>query len=176
MPNTGAPASIWFPDDTMPVSPLEGLFSQLAVSVNLAFTLYGTPIYDTKANLDLNPGTTVGQSAIVTSDPTIAYRRIWYWNGSQWATSVNGATPFAEAAGTGSNANSAFGAVTFPTGRFTVAPLVFIQVQGSAPLAPLFRNVTASGFEGGGFNTAGSAVASSWNWRAVQMTPTAAAG
>lgn len=38
MPTTGAPSSVWYPDDQAPIAPLENLFLQLATSVNVAFT------------------------------------------------------------------------------------------------------------------------------------------
>lgn len=36
MPDTGAPANIWYPDDTSPVAPLENIFLTIATSVNVA--------------------------------------------------------------------------------------------------------------------------------------------
>jgi hypothetical protein len=119
-----------------------------------------------------------GQTAVVTSDATAAYNRMWFWSttSSTWVHALNNATPFAEASGVGSNPNGGFGAVTFPAGRFTVAPLVFLQILGGGVAFPLISGVTATGFSGGAFNSGGSAVAGSWNWHARQMTPAAAAG
>lgn len=118
----------------------------------------------------------LGQVAIVDADPIVANNRLWYGTGTGWTHSLNGAVPFAAASGAGSNPASFYGAVTFPTGRFTVAPLVFLQILGSGVAFPLITSVTATGFSGGAFNSGGTAVAGNWNWHAVQMTATAAAG
>jgi hypothetical protein len=118
----------------------------------------------------------LGQVAIVDADPTASNNRLWYGTGTGWTHSLSGGTPFAEASGVGSNPNGAFGAVTFPTGRFTVPPLVFLQILGGAVAFPLITSVTATGFSGGAFSSGGSAVAGTWNWQARQMTATTAAG
>jgi hypothetical protein len=118
-----------------------------------------------------------GQTAVVTSD-TAANNRMWFWSATSntWVHALNNSTVFAEATGVGSNPNGAYGAVTFPAGRFTVAPLVYLQILGSAVAFPLITSVTTTGFSGGAFSSGGSAVAGSWNWHAIQMTPTTAVG
>lgn len=119
-----------------------------------------------------------GQTAVVNADTTAANNRMWFWSPttSSWVHSLNNSTPFAMASGSGSNPANASTAITFPAGRFTVPPLVTFGVTGTVAVMPIAQSITTSGFNGAGFNAAGSALASSWTWTAVQMTPTAAAG
>jgi hypothetical protein len=86
------------------------------------------------------------------------------------------AIPFASAAGANSNLVGAFKAITFPASRFTVAPLVFLTMNGAVAGIGIVGSPTSSGCNAGGFSSGGSAVASSWNWFAVQMTATSASG
>lgn len=120
-----------------------------------------------------------GQTAVVTADSTAAYNRMWFWSvaANQWLHSLNTSTPFAMAAGLGSNGTGAYGAITFPAGRFTVAPIIYGGTYGSVPGAINTQagSATTSGANVGAFQGS-SAVASNWWWVAVQMTPTAAAG
>jgi hypothetical protein len=72
-------------------------------------------------------------------------------------------------------------AVTFPAGRFSVPPLVFVTKNyASSPKdTPYAISVTTSGFTLGvysGDGSAGTAATSPIFWEAIQMTATAAAG
>jgi hypothetical protein len=135
------------------------------------------PTYNSGAN-PLTGWTTAsyGQAALVVGDSTAAYNRLWYFNGTSWTHSLNTSTPFAMAAGSGSNTSSGSVAVSFPSGRFTVAPLVTMANTGSTVSALNASSITSTGANMGGFNAAGSAIVTSFMWTAVQMTATTAAG
>lgn len=84
-----------------------------------------------------------------------------------------------------SGANFGQAAVTFPAGRFTVAPKMQVSISnsdgGSQSLNPRSYLKTATGGTIGLFNSPFSAgipnaVVVTVDWHAVQMTPTAAAG
>lgn len=183
---TTAPTPVWrIPlfgvGDT--IGPLAGVFNSQSNALETALNSLQANAFtfiDTLAHLNLpaNAGTKVGQKATVNADPTATNNGDYAWSGSVWVqTRITGSfTPFAIAAGTGTNPAGNFGAVVFPTGRFTVPPLITLQILGGAVAFPLITSVTATGFSGGAFNSGGSAIAGSWNWTAVQMTPTAAAG
>lgn len=131
--------------------------------------------YSSLAALQANTTAAKGQHAIVEGDPTASNNGDYQWTGSTWiARSV---APFAEAAGTGSNTAGAYTTITFPAGRFTVPPIITGNTIGAQPA--IFHvnssGVTATSAQVGGF-VGQSAVASSWQWRAVQMTATSAAG
>lgn len=136
----------------------------------------GSVPFRTKAELDLWTTARYGQEALVFADSTTAYRRAWFWNGTAWTHSLNASVPFAMAAGSGSNPGGASAAVTFPAGRFTVAPLVTMANTGSTVSAMNASSITTSGANMGGYNAAGSAIATNFMWVAVQMTATSAAG
>lgn len=100
------------------------------------------------------------------------------------AGSGGGMAPFAIAAGlvnvSLSAVNAAFTNITFPVGRFTVAPLVFATLQsapgGSQKFVPRVLNATTSGasvYVYTGDTTAQTATVSV-AWEAIQMTPTSA--
>ncbi|HZL07244.1 MAG TPA: hypothetical protein VFE45_17790, partial [Coriobacteriia bacterium] len=95
--------------------------------------------------------------------------------------------PFAQAAGSATVTSSAAPlsntvAVTFPTGRFAIAPEVFAQHVATAAstdgYVPMVSDITAAGFNlrlyraTGGVWSTGQPV----QWSAVQMLSTAAAG
>lgn len=112
------------------------------------------------------------------------------WRRGRWllivgrvSTADAGETPWATAAGsvdiTLAAAATNTANVTFPTGRFTVAPIVTLGksavLQTTIPQAGA---VTDTGFTarlstGDGGNVSGTATV---YWRAVQMTPTSAEG
>lgn len=82
--------------------------------------------------------------------------------------SVRDAQPFAFAAGkVGGYATGA--TVTFPSGRFSVAPIVTISIEGADSTAYI-TDLTATGF------TAWGSAGQFFHYIAVQMTPTTAAG
>lgn len=178
--DTGAPGFIPLYDDDTSFAPIQDPFNGISAALNAALKNTGYTTYADQATLNLpaNAGTQIGQHASVNADPTAVKNGDYVWSGSAWiqTSSTKGFRPFAEASGVGTNIAGNFGAVTFPTGRFTVAPLVFLQILGGAVAFPLITGVTATGFSGGAFSSGGSAVAGSWNWHAIQMTTTAAAG
>lgn len=92
--------------------------------------------------------------------------------------STNSGIPYRMAAGSFTVPASGVSTVTFPAGRFTVAPRVSVTVVG-APTNVSVPHVgarTATGFEVRVF-TLGAAQASAMvEWIAVQMTPTSGAG
>jgi hypothetical protein len=106
-----------------------------------------------------------------------------YWNGSGWTPS---GAPFATAANAATivapgNTPSPSVAVTFPAGRFSVAPIVSLAMgSNTASYMCSFGGQTASGFNILMFhNTAGTNVAAASygiHWHAMQMTPSAAGG
>lgn len=82
--------------------------------------------------------------------------------------SVRDAQPFAFAAGkVGGYSTGA--TVTFPSGRFSVAPIVTVAIEGDASTAYI-TNLTATGF------TAYGSAGQYFHWIAVQMTSSSAAG
>lgn len=103
------------------------------------------------------------------------------YDGSAWV----GERPFAEAAGSWAVPNQAAGntsnlSVTFPAGRFTVAPHV-MATAGNSRLNVAAASVTATGFQLQSTNwTAATATSAADGnpimWRAVQTTPTSATG
>ncbi|KAB2808305.1 hypothetical protein F9L07_22585 [Pimelobacter simplex] len=102
------------------------------------------------------------------------------------AGSGGGMAPFAIATGVVNVAlsavNSAFTNITFPAGRFTVAPIVLATLQsapsGSQKFVPRVLNATTSGasvYVYTGDTTAQTATVNV-AWEAIQMTPTSAVG
>lgn len=102
------------------------------------------------------------------------------------ANKLEAMIPFAVSAGsisvTLTAAASGFTAITFPVGRFTIAPLVMATMAsapaGSGKFVPRVLNVTTSGasvyvYTGDATNASASVTVS---WFAIQMTPSAANG
>lgn len=113
-----------------------------------------------------------GQFATVTADSSV-----WQWVSTAWVQiSKPGFQPYAIAAGFGSNTASNYTTVNFPTGRFTVAPIVTVTITGNSPALANVGSATATSAQIAGFGTNGVAQASSWYWTAIQMTATSAAG
>jgi len=111
-----------------------------------------------------------GASAVVANEPTVYF-------GSTWRPEQ----PFAEAAGVLLAASNTTGntAITFPTGRFTVPPIVSLVTNNVVVnLALNAQNVTAAGMTIQSYNSgSGSAIpAIGVHWTARQMTAAAAAG
>lgn len=92
-----------------------------------------------------------------------------------------GNVPFRVAAGTVSS-GAAIGTqnITFPVGRFSVAPLVMVTPLNPASGAVAFyftvSALTASGFTLAISNSGGFVTGVGFTWQAIQMTPTTAAG
>lgn len=134
----------------------------------------------TKALLDTVTGT-LGQTAVVTSDATTAYNRMWFWSSTGWVHSLNTSTPFAEAFGTGTYPSIGAGAsanvaVSFPAGRFTVPPIVFVTPDSSR-LTGSYNSITTSGANANLGNwSPGAAGGGAFSWHAVQMKSASAAG
>lgn len=84
---------------------------------------------------------------------------------------------FGFAAGQVTTAASGVTAVTFPAGRFTTAPLVFLSSSHANPTVPyLSGSATSTGFNVSLYTVAGAQVVGTVRWFAVQMTAVAAAG
>lgn len=113
-------------------------------------------------------------SALVTR----VYRRVYSGSWQAWVLlgPGNGGQPYAEAAGTVVGGSPV---VPFPSGRFTVPPIVTVSfvtfVSGAQVLA---TGITASQFQAVVYNitTGGTLAGATVAWRAVQMLPGAAAG
>ncbi|QXN73518.1 minor tail protein [Microbacterium phage Abigail] len=86
--------------------------------------------------------------------------------------------PYAMAAGTASGVASGDVTVTFPAGRFSVAPrLVVTNRKAGAALVPIVNSLTATSFAVRWFNIQPVAQeANTFDWQAVQMTSGAASG
>lgn len=164
--------------DTIPG--IDVLYNAQSNALNTALTTINNGAYaryTLKSSLPTS-GVGIGQHATVTGD-TVANNGDYIWDsvGATWLhLFTKGAAAYAEAVGSGSNTAGATTAVTFPTGRFTVAPAVFITMTGSVAAMPIPGSITTTGCNIGGFNAAGTAVASSWVWHAVQMTVSSATG
>jgi hypothetical protein len=65
-------------------------------------------------------------------------------------------------------------AVTFPAGRFTVAPVVQLSVTSNGYMAPSHGSVTTTGFQARAWSLSGTPIGAYFHWRAYQMTPTSA--
>ncbi|QWY79841.1 minor tail protein [Microbacterium phage CroZenni] len=86
--------------------------------------------------------------------------------------------PYAMAAGTASGVASGDVTVTFPAGRFSVAPRVVVtNRKAGAALVPIINSLTATAFAVRWFNIQPVAQeANTFDWQAVQMTSGAASG
>jgi hypothetical protein len=113
-----------------------------------------------------------GQFATVTADSSV-----WQWAGTVWVQiSKPGSQPFATAAASGSNVASSYTTVTFPTGRFSVAPIVTAMTTGGIAGIVNVGSISATQMTIAAFPSSGSSIAASWYWTAVQMTATSASG
>ncbi|WNO26442.1 minor tail protein [Microbacterium phage BabyDaisy] len=86
--------------------------------------------------------------------------------------------PYAMAAGTASGVAVGDVTVTFPAGRFSVAPrLVVTNRKAGAALVPIVNSLSATSFAIRWFNIQpGAQEANTFDWQAVQMTSGAASG
>jgi hypothetical protein len=86
--------------------------------------------------------------------------------------------PFRNSAGSVTTSTAGAVTVTFPVGRFTVAPIInAANATGSAAATmPYISSPTAASFGISLFNVSGTRVAQLAHWTAVQMTSTTAAG
>lgn len=118
------------------------------------------------------PGRTISVGDPVTS--------IYVWATTGWVRTWSVGTPYATASGRGTRvfdaaASGAF-VINYPAGRFTVPPIIHVDCDNPslgayfAATSPDATQATVQGFNGG----AGVSVA--YQWTAVQMTPTTAAG
>ena len=143
---------------------------------------------DTASNLPTS-GNWVGRE-IMAEDTLAIYRCTALPN--TWRRVWSVGTPYAEASGEASTTGVAGGSsspffwsgnesVTFPVGRFSVAPLVTASPAGntSGSIFPgvQIHDITTSGFTFKVFRIgAAPATGTKIHWRAVQMLPSAAAG
>lgn len=107
---------------------------------------------------------------------TLSDSALWQRISGAWRRVLSPGTPYAMAAGIGSNAAGAQTTVIFPAGRFTVAPIVLVTNLGFSSSITNAQGSTPVNCRIAGYNTAGTAIASDWSWTAIQMTPTSAAG
>lgn len=115
------------------------------------------------------------------ADQHATYRRVW--NGSSWSAWTQlPIAPHAEAAGVVTVTSMTNGAtrtatVTFPAGRFSVAPIVKVTPNTGAPdnVYASASGVSASGMTVAGHRKDSTTTLAVW-WHAIQMTPSAAAG
>jgi hypothetical protein len=88
--------------------------------------------------------------------------------------------PYRQSAGVATSTAGAYVAVTFPSSRFSVAPIVnatIISQPANNVSVPWFNGaISSTGFSIGAFTLGGSHVAATFRWHAVQMTSGAAAG
>ena len=165
-------------DDNTPFAPIQAPFNSQSAALNDALSDGAFAPYTTKALLDAAPGARVGQHATVYADGTPHKNGDYKWGGSAWIQtfSTSSGLPFAMASGSATNTDGASKTVTFPPGRFTVPPRVTMANTGPSVSSLNAQSVTTDGFSGGGYNSSGIGIASSWFWIAVQMTPTSTDG
>jgi len=85
--------------------------------------------------------------------------------------------PYAMAAGVGSPPSAAAVTVTYPVGRFTAAPRVFGTINSGSIVSVLrVTSRTVSSFSGSSWSLSGAIHDASFDWLAVQMTPTNSGG
>ena len=100
----------------------------------------------------------------------------WYRVDGDWVQGHKN-TAFAEAAGTRVTSATAVNTITFPSGRFTVAPVVVAnQITGGVVGVAYISSVTKDSFQLRAYTLGGGQQSVNVAWHAVQMTPTAAAG
>lgn len=161
-PKTGKPT---FNDVSTTQADLQALADWADPSRNLTFA--------TAAAL---PATSFpGQRAYVNADPG-GGNGAYVSDGTGWKRTWSPGTPYAEAAGAGSN-NANATTVTFPAGRFTAPPIVTVTNNGGSVYFTNAQNVTKNNCVIAGYDDAGNPVnGATWNWEAKQMTPTSGAG
>lgn len=156
MPTTTA-QGVWFPDDTAPVAPLEGLFSQQATSIDIALTsvqLAGWASVPTQAARDaLFPSPVAGNKVWRT---TLRYGEVYYdttgstsagWYpapGSDVGLFVSRASTDSWSATTRTNINGITG--TLPAGRYLVQAVTYLSgpaSTGNAYIAVNGADITA---------------------------------
>ena len=105
----------------------------------------------------------------------------WSNGGVKWRVfhAGNATAPYRMAAGAVSSSNGTYATVTFPAGRFNVAPIVTVSevaTAGNVVVPYIPGNVSTSGFTVAGFTLGGANVATTFHWHAIQMTSGSAAG
>lgn len=162
--------------DTLPS--LEAVLNSQSNALNtalnsIAATSFGIP-FATYSLLSAAPGTVVGQHASVNADGTAANNGDYVWSGSTW---IKGA-PYATAAGFATVAATGVTTITFPTGRFAVAPEVFAYglVAASVSVAYTSAASTTTSFGVRLFTLGGAQIGGSVYWFAVQQALGSAAG
>lgn len=155
---TTSPDGIWTPDATQPYALPVDLMAT-ADSVQDALTDVRSEIPGKATQTEVNAGT----------------------NDAKYVTPKTlreaSALPFATATGRRTTSTSGSVAVTFPTSRFNIAPIVTGgRIQHEMVSVAYIENVTATGFDLRAFSLGGVPVAAVVDWTATQMTPSSATG
>jgi len=169
------PRGIYYPTVDTIMTPLANQFSTLASSVDTALGNIVSAGHFTGTDAQrlalAAPGLRKGITWF-TTDTNLMYM----YNGTAWVFWQRNAAPFAQAAGSVAVPANAWATVTLPAGRFTVPPLVLVQMfsgsGGDIGASAMVTNITATQFIARKSNSTGGTV----YWHAIQMTPTAAAG
>ena len=167
MPTTTWGLPLW--DDTPNVTPLEEFFNSISNAMDDAATTINTTAqnsgfkqFATKAAMDAAPGTAAGQHAVVTADSTQAHNSDWRWNGSAWVPNRGPfsmyITFFSDGGAIGVDA-ARNQTVSFPAGKFTQPPIVFVTGNNAR------FNYSVSGI------TTTSATISQANWSNATAIP-----
>lgn len=100
-------------------------------------------------------------------------RVLWTYTQSAWVRSLPG-QPYMMAAGSGTTNSSGDATVTLPAGRFNVTPSIVIT--GTSARYSTIASKSSTSFSVILANSSGTGVAGTFDWHAIQMTPTTAAG
>lgn len=97
----------------------------------------------------------------------------WIYTQSAWTRVLPGQA-YRMAAGSGTTDGTGAGSVQLPAGRFNVTPI--ISITGTSARFSAITSKSATSFGVILTNSSGAGVVGNFDWQAVQMTPTTAAG
>lgn len=188
---TTSPWGIPLHDASSPAQ-LDALLNSQANALNTALTTLQSGVSSSVgAGANSYKGTAAQRAAFTTAtngqlwQDTDGSMGLYRRQGGAWMRLVDGnATPFAMAAGTVSaisvNAGNAVDtSVSFPSGRFSVAPIVTVTQFGAGAARDIVlgvKSVTASGFVLMRGSAGSSRTGIGAQWTAIQMAPGQAAG
>ena len=101
------------------------------------------------------------------------------WSGSAWVRRVSTSLPFAMSIGSVNVTTTTTQTVTFPSGRFTVAPRITTGTYNNdvnTPASPILFNVSTTGFSFQAFTIGGAFRLGVVDYTAIQMTSASAEG